>query len=100
MTRTQAGIRLDCLVCATLSSSQPLPLVRLVTRDTPGEASPSPVYRLGRSPGLDARRVRPAVLRLGPLPARASWRFQDQACQTGSYSQPSPASSLGSLTPG
>lgn len=67
MTRTQPGNRLDCLVYATLSlglygtggprSSQPLPLVRQVTQDTPGEASPSPVYTPGRLPGLGARRV-------------------------------------------
>lgn len=67
MTRTQPGTRLDCLLHATLSlglfgtgghsSSQPLPLVRLVTQDTPGEASPSPVYSPGKLPGLGARRV-------------------------------------------
>lgn len=67
MTRTQPETRLYCLVRATLSlglfgtgghsSSQPLPLVRLVTQDTLGEASPSPVYSLGKLPGLGARRM-------------------------------------------
>lgn len=69
------------------SSSQPLSLARLVTQDTvrrpPQTLSTARAGCLVLVPvpgGCEA-----SCAQLGPLPAEASWRFQGQACQTGSY---------------
>lgn len=77
MTRTQPGTRLDSLVCATLSlglfgtgghsSSQLLPLVRLVTQETPRGGFPKPCLQSGQVAWSWCQvGVRPAVLCLGP----------------------------------
>ena len=77
MTRTQPGTRLDSPVCATFSlglfgtgghsSSQLLPLVRLVTQDTPRGGLPKPCLQPGQVAWSWCQAgVRPAVLCLGP----------------------------------